>query len=377
MDNNEQRKEVAPAADVGGLTDARIFELHDKTEVGSSAILSFARAIEREVIAAKAAEAAQAAPELAGWRLVPIEPTEDMVVHGFESRPDPFFSKPEEWDKYEAMTGCQQAAHRARLCWTAMLAAAPVPPVSAPAENLPSAVDDLYLAAVDCPHSIDDDKIILRRDPNKEGNATDQLSGRLDAALLAQFELAGKAAPAPQPTTSVPRVASIDTLGGKFWERIALATTLPEHGVSTLAHELVGIAVAHIARQAQATPVAWTTRANMAAFLSGKNDGLLIWKDNKELGDVAICLDAPTLGSAQAAPAAVRDALEQALEDIADPIGAMKRDVPDGYSFNPHVAVQMADNPQWYKNRANQALDALRASSPPDDSQTVAGQEGA
>jgi hypothetical protein len=29
------------------------------------------------------------------------------------------------WDEYEEMTGCQQAAFRAKLCWAAMLAAAP------------------------------------------------------------------------------------------------------------------------------------------------------------------------------------------------------------------------------------------------------------
>lgn len=63
-----------------------------------------------------------------GWRLVPVEPTERMVVEGFESRPDEHFSAPEVWAEYEAMSGCQQAAHRARLCWAAMLAAAPQAP---------------------------------------------------------------------------------------------------------------------------------------------------------------------------------------------------------------------------------------------------------
>lgn len=62
-----------------------------------------------------------------GYALVPIEPTESMIVDGFESEPDKFFSKPEEWKAYEAMSGCQQAAHRAKLCWAAMLAAAPKP----------------------------------------------------------------------------------------------------------------------------------------------------------------------------------------------------------------------------------------------------------
>lgn len=62
-----------------------------------------------------------------GFVLVPREPTEQMVVDGFESWPDAFFSTPEEWGAYEAMSGCQQAAHRARLCYAAMLAAAPEP----------------------------------------------------------------------------------------------------------------------------------------------------------------------------------------------------------------------------------------------------------
>ncbi|WP_052206086.1 MULTISPECIES: hypothetical protein [Pantoea] len=60
-----------------------------------------------------------------GWKLVPIEPTEDMIIRGFESKPDEFWSAPEEWAAYEDMSGCQQAAHCALLCWQAMLAAAP------------------------------------------------------------------------------------------------------------------------------------------------------------------------------------------------------------------------------------------------------------
>lgn len=60
-----------------------------------------------------------------GWKLVPVEPTMDMVIDGFESAPSRNFSKEEDWDAYEAMSGCQQAAHRARLCYAAMLAAVP------------------------------------------------------------------------------------------------------------------------------------------------------------------------------------------------------------------------------------------------------------
>ncbi|MGU9869588.1 hypothetical protein [Kluyvera ascorbata] len=63
-----------------------------------------------------------------GWKLVPVEPTEDMIIDGFESEPDEDFSEPEAWTEYEAMSGCQQAAHRAKLCWAAMLSAAPTVP---------------------------------------------------------------------------------------------------------------------------------------------------------------------------------------------------------------------------------------------------------
>ncbi|CAI1820054.1 Uncharacterised protein [Serratia quinivorans] len=62
-----------------------------------------------------------------GWKLVPIEPTESMVIDGFESEPDKFFSDKKEWKAYKEMSGCQQAAHRAKLCWAAMIAAAPKP----------------------------------------------------------------------------------------------------------------------------------------------------------------------------------------------------------------------------------------------------------
>ena len=60
-----------------------------------------------------------------GWVMVPVEPTEDMIVNGFESEPDESFSDEKEWEAYEAMSGCQQAAHRAKLCWAAMIKAAP------------------------------------------------------------------------------------------------------------------------------------------------------------------------------------------------------------------------------------------------------------
>jgi hypothetical protein len=62
------------------------------------------------------------------WKLVPVEPTETMVINGFESVPDECFTDEEVWEQYQEMSGCQQAAFRAKLCWAAMLASAPEPP---------------------------------------------------------------------------------------------------------------------------------------------------------------------------------------------------------------------------------------------------------
>jgi hypothetical protein len=64
------------------------------------------------------------------WKLVPVEPTENMVINGFESVPDEGFTDEEVWERYQDMSGCQQAAFRAKLCWAAMLANAPLPPAS-------------------------------------------------------------------------------------------------------------------------------------------------------------------------------------------------------------------------------------------------------
>ncbi|MDM3440520.1 MULTISPECIES: hypothetical protein [Citrobacter] len=60
-----------------------------------------------------------------GYVIVPIVPTEDMIINGFESVPDPHFSDEKEWEEYEALSGCRQAARRAELCWAAMIKAAP------------------------------------------------------------------------------------------------------------------------------------------------------------------------------------------------------------------------------------------------------------
>ncbi len=60
-----------------------------------------------------------------GYVMVLKEPTEDMIIAGFESEPNEFFSESEVWEAFQKMSGCEQAAFRARLCWIAMLVAAP------------------------------------------------------------------------------------------------------------------------------------------------------------------------------------------------------------------------------------------------------------
>jgi len=60
-----------------------------------------------------------------GWKLVPIEPTEDMVIAGFESVPDRGFDGDKYPEEYDAMSGCQQAGFRAKQCYVSMLEAAP------------------------------------------------------------------------------------------------------------------------------------------------------------------------------------------------------------------------------------------------------------
>lgn len=89
----------------------------------------------------------------AGWKLVPIEPTESMVVEGFESWPDQFFSDPEVWAAYEKMTGCQQAAHKARLCYAAMLAAAPQPAQAAARADTACPHAGVHRYCMSCPVS--------------------------------------------------------------------------------------------------------------------------------------------------------------------------------------------------------------------------------
>lgn len=60
-----------------------------------------------------------------GYALVPIIPTEDMIINGFEAELREEFRDPEALETYEKMSGCELAAHRTKLCWAAMIAAAP------------------------------------------------------------------------------------------------------------------------------------------------------------------------------------------------------------------------------------------------------------
>ncbi len=60
-----------------------------------------------------------------GWVAVPVEPTEDMIIAGFEAELREEFRAPEAWEAFEAMSGCEQAALRAKWCWAAMITAAP------------------------------------------------------------------------------------------------------------------------------------------------------------------------------------------------------------------------------------------------------------
>ena len=80
------------------------------------------------------------APE--GWQLTLVDPTNAMVIAGFESAPDRAFDGRKYPEEYDGMSGCQRAAFLAKRCYAAMLAA--TPPVPAPA-----AQGDATQAAID------------------------------------------------------------------------------------------------------------------------------------------------------------------------------------------------------------------------------------
>lgn len=103
--------------------DCPAFVKYDITEVDEAWARGFNACRAAMLQGAEPVTTAYKLPE--GWVAVPVEPTEDMIVNGFESEPDESFSDEREWEEYDAMSGCQQAAHRAKLCWGAMIAVAP------------------------------------------------------------------------------------------------------------------------------------------------------------------------------------------------------------------------------------------------------------
>ena len=58
-----------------------------------------------------------------GFVAVPVEPTESMIIAGFEAELREEFRDPEAYEAFEAMSGCEQAALRAKWCWAAMITA--------------------------------------------------------------------------------------------------------------------------------------------------------------------------------------------------------------------------------------------------------------
>ncbi len=102
-------------------------ELRDVTKDGCGYLFTVKpitpHADPRRVIKLYAAPPAPRVPD--GYALVPIIPTEDMIINGFEAELREEFRDPKALETYEKMSGCELAAHRTKLCWAAMIAAAP------------------------------------------------------------------------------------------------------------------------------------------------------------------------------------------------------------------------------------------------------------
>lgn len=125
------------------------------------------------------------------WKLVPVEPTERMVVAGFESKPDECFSPLDEWKSFQEMTGCQQSAHVAKLCWAAMLAAAPTLPAVGQAQQDVDKVDAetvrvAVARAICVADGADPDEVIWQGNPPEPyGDVLGEYLGHADAAINA------------------------------------------------------------------------------------------------------------------------------------------------------------------------------------------------
>lgn len=112
----------------GPLTEERLNRVREWLQSS----LAYSEGSNRDYMMADAAKAidevlsvrsAQVVPDR--WVTVPIEPTESMIIAGFEAELREEFRDPEAWEAFEAMSGCEQAALRAKWCWAAMITAAP------------------------------------------------------------------------------------------------------------------------------------------------------------------------------------------------------------------------------------------------------------
>jgi len=111
----EQKRRSHAAIDAAGVPCEGMTRAHERRDV-----------LDRASAIAAAESFGRTVPP-AGWKLVPIEPTDNMVIDGFESVPDRFVHGDNYPDEYDNMSGCRQAAFRAKRCYAAMLAAAPAP----------------------------------------------------------------------------------------------------------------------------------------------------------------------------------------------------------------------------------------------------------
>ncbi|NMX37317.1 hypothetical protein HBO34_05425 [Pseudomonas veronii] len=159
--------------------------------------------------------------DLNQWKLVPVEPTETMVIDGFESEPDECFTDEGVLEQYRAMSGCQQAAFRAKLCWAAMLAAAPVPP-QADLDRVTAERDALQISLNTADQSIDELNAAISRRTHRVREleallaAADEQADALGGLLLQTNELlyAIQGDPGAVPSSS------IDAMRGRVFEAL-------------------------------------------------------------------------------------------------------------------------------------------------------------
>ena len=83
----------------------------------------------------------------------------------------------------------------------------------------------------------------------------------------------------------------------------------------------------------------------------------------KGCGDTNCIIEKPSVGTntrCRCSEGALRKEirrLREALEDIANPLQRLKRNVPEGAKLNGQMAVALMESPDFYKDIAQQALD--------------------